>query len=237
MFITSTWWGMWSYNCCVGVIGRYVFEMFVHCLTFSWEQDTCYMSHFNPFYHELFMFSRHRSFGARLAEKWWISEGSGEWKMIKPLRSAIFIMQTWTSKNGNISNRHDKTNWDSLMMRFLLQIVCIEGTWFKTCVYNPQFSPPKPVECFMKNSAPHSILPVVSLLSFLSRLIKCHHNPSQSTNQERIMPSLEIRQWQQGATDCGCSLPHLRLLGKESHSLLGAKIWSETRWIFSQGWK
>lgn len=63
----------------------------------------------------------------------------------------------------------------------------------------------------MKNLAPHSILPV---LSFLSRLIKCHHNLSRSTKQERILPSLEIRQWQQGATDCGCSLPDLRLLGK-----------------------
>ena len=86
----------------------------------------------------------------------------------------------------------------------------------------------------MKNLAPHSILPV---LSFLSRLIKCHHNLSRSTKQERILPSLEIRQWQQGATDCGCSLPDLRLLGKAIRKrmpkLVGCREKRrETTWIF-----
>lgn len=119
------------------------------------------------------------------------------------------------------------------MMHFLFQILCIEKTWFKTFVYNHQFFP-KTVECFMKNLAPHSILPV---LSFLSRLIECHHNLSRSTKQERILPSLEIRQWQQGATDCGCSLPDLRLLGKTIRKrmpkLVGCREKRrETRWIF-----
>ena len=145
-------------------------------------------------------------------------------------------MPTWTSKNRHISNRHDTTNLNPLMMHFLFHILCIEKTWFKTFVYSLQSSilPPKTVECFMKNLAPHFILPV---LSFLSRLIKCHHNLSQSTNQERILPSLEIRQWQQGATDCGCSLPDLRLLGKTIRKrmpkLVGCREKRrETRWIF-----